>query len=374
MRLLRAFLLILATAVMLPAQATLGSAAVSGTVVDSSGGAIPEARVALTDTARGFSRDTVTNSAGSYLFPSVPPGIYSLRVTKPSFDLYELRDIHIEVGQLATLNVSLKIGQTSTIVSVSAEKVILLETESNAIGTVVDSARVESLPLNGRDFLQLALITAGAAAPAGRSTGNLTQIGHPDRGVIIDGVMESATGYSINGIETRGGRVGESALNLSVADIDQFKVQQSFFMPDQGPNPSLVNVTTKGGTNEIHGQAFEFVRNGGMDARNFFSPGPEPLKRNQFGAAVGGPIRKDRIWAFANYEGLRQIDSSSASAYTPTAAMFGGNFSQVAQVVYDPNTFSAATGKRQPFSNNVIPVSRINPVSGALLKYYLPGL
>lgn len=373
MSVLQVCLLLFAVAMNLCAQATLGSAAAGGTVRDASGAAVPGARVVLTETARGLSRETDSNSAGSYLFPTVAPGVYSLRVTKESFEIYEIKDVRIEVGQLATLDVALKVGQISTVVSVSGEKTILLETESNAIGTVVDSARVESLPLNGRNFLQLALLAGGSNPPTGRSDVISGQVGHPDRGVIIDGNMATTTGYTVNGIATRGGRLGESALNLSVADIDQFKVQQSFFMPDQGPNPSLVNVTTKGGTNQFHGEAFEFVRNGDFDARNFFAIAPEALKRNQFGGAVGGPVKKDRIWFFANYEGLRQIDAFAANAYTPTAAMFAGDFTQAGQVIYDPNTFAADTGKRQPFPNNIIPDNRINPISRALLKYYLPG-
>jgi len=144
-------------------------------------------------------------------------------------------------------------------------------------------------------------------------------------------------------------------------------------MPDQGPNPGLVNVTTKSGTNEIHGQIFEYLRNDAMDARNFFSPQPESLKRNQFGGAVGGPIRKDKIWWFGNYEGLRQVQAAVASGYTPTYAMFQGDFSQVGQTIYDPATFSSVSGTRSAFPGNIIPTSRINPVSKALLKYYLPG-
>src|SRR5205807_1639141 len=168
----------------------------------------------------------------------------------------------------------------STVVSVSAEQRVLLETESNAIGTVVDSERVESLPLNGRNFLQLALLAGGSSALTGNANVIQTQIGHPDRGVILAGNMPQTTGYLIDGIATRGGRLGESAVNISVAAIDQFKVQQSFFMPDQGPNPGLVNVTTKGGGNDLHGQAFEYVRNRRFDARNYFAQGPEDLKRN----------------------------------------------------------------------------------------------
>jgi Carboxypeptidase regulatory-like domain len=155
MRVLQALLLICAAALTLQAQATLGSATIGGTVRDASGAAVPEAKVVLTETARGLSREATANSAGSFLFPSVAPGVYFLRVTKEAFDAYELKGIQVEVGQLATLDVSLKVGQISTVVSVSAEKVILLETESNAIGTVVDSAQVESLPLNGREMTGL---------------------------------------------------------------------------------------------------------------------------------------------------------------------------------------------------------------------------
>ena len=373
MRLLRVSLLICATIGSLRAQATLGGATVGGTVSDPSGAAIPEAQVTLTETERGLSRQATANAAGSYLFPSIGPGTYSLRVTKESFETYELKDIHVEVGQLATLDVTLRVGQVSTVMSVSAEKLILLEAQSNVIGTVVDSQLVESLPLNGRDFLQLALMTAGVEAPTGAANSQIGQVGHPNRAVIIGGLMFSTTGYIINGISTRGGRVGESALNLSIAAVDQFKVQQSFFMPDQGPNPSLVNVTTKGGGNQFHGQAFEYVRNENFDSRSFFAVAPEALKRNQFGGALGGPIKKDKIWFFGNYEGLRQLSAFTSSAYTPTAAMFGGDFSEVPQTIYDPNTFSTDTGRRQPFPNNVIPSNRISPITQALLKYYLPG-
>ena len=162
--------------------------------------------------------------------------------------------------------------------------------------------------------------------------------------MILAGNMPQTTAYVIDGIATRGGRLGESSLNLSVAAIDQFKVQQSFFMPDQGPDPALVNVTTKGGGNQFHGQAFEFVRNERFDARNFFAPAAENLKRNQFGGALGGPIRKDKIWFYGYYEGLRQLQAFTSSAYTPTAAMFGGDLSAVLpQAIFDPATYSAAT-------------------------------
>ncbi|MEX2261324.1 MAG: TonB-dependent receptor [Bryobacteraceae bacterium] len=355
------------------AQATLGSAALGGTVRDSSGAAIPGAKVALTETARGLVRESVTNSSGLFAFPSIAAGVYMLRVTQENFEVHEMKDIRVDVGQNATIDVELKLGSVASVISVSAEQMVLLETESNAIGSVVDSERVQSLPLNGRNFLQLALLAGGSNEPTGRSDVVGGQVGHPHRAVIINGNMSTTTGYLINGIATRGGRLGESALNLSIASVDQFKVQQSFFMPDQGPNPGLVNVTTKGGSNAFHGQAFEFVRNEIFDARNFFAPSAEDLKRNQFGFALGGPIKKDKIWFYGHYEGLREITAFTARAYTPTRAMFGGDLREVPERIYDPATFNQETGTRQPFPNNVIPTDRINRVSQNLLPYYIPG-
>ncbi|MCL5746566.1 MAG: TonB-dependent receptor, partial [Acidobacteria bacterium] len=351
----------------------MGSATLGGTVRDPSGLAVPAARVTLTETARGLSREASTNETGSYIFPNVQAGDYKLQVSKEGFESQAVQSIRVQVGQVATLDVTLKVGQVSTVVSVSGEQMVLLETESNVIGTVVDSERVQSLPLNGRNFLQLALMAAGSNEVTGRSDMYTGQVGHPSRSVVITGSMPAMSGYTINGIATRGGRLGESALNLSVAAIDQFKVQQNFFMPDQGPNPGLVNVTTKGGTNAIHGQAFDFVRNEVFDARNFFAPSAENLKRNQFGAAVGGPIKKDKIWFYGYYEGLRETTGFSAAAFTPTRSMFGGDFHDVAATIYDPASYTPASATRLPFPNQTIPSGRINPVSKNLLKYYIPG-
>ena len=355
------------------AQATLGSAAVSGSVRDESGAAVPGAKVTLVETDRSLARETTTNEAGNYLFPTVSAGVYSLKVEKQAFQTYDLSDVRVDVGQRAALDIVLKVGAVSSVVSVSAGERVLLATETNAIGTVVDSARVESLPLNGRDFLQLALSTGGASPPVGNSNNVQTQVGHPDRSVILAGNMPETTGYLIDGIATRGGRLGESALNLSISDVDQFKVQESFFMPDQGPNPALVNVTTKGGGNAFHGQAFEFVRNKVFDARNYFATAKDNLKRNQFGGALGGPIRKDKLWFYGYYEGLRQIQTVTSNVYTPTQAMFGGDFGALGHAIYDPGAYSAATGTRQPFPNAIIPGNRIDQVSINFLKYYLPG-
>lgn len=174
----RALAMLAGSASLLYGQATLGSATVAGTVRDPSGLAVPAANVSLIDTARGLSRTALTNESGAYIFPNVPAGDYRVQVAKDGFDTQSVQGIQLQVGQTAALDVTLRVGAVSTVVSVSGEQAVLLETESNVIGTVVDSDRVQSLPLNGRNFLQLALISAGANEVTGRSDMYTSQIGH----------------------------------------------------------------------------------------------------------------------------------------------------------------------------------------------------
>ena len=368
-------------ALLAPAQTSLGTSSVGGTVKDASGLGVPSAQMELIETQRGVSRRTVSNESGDYIFNGVPAGIYTLRSTKSGFETSTVSNVQVAVNQRATVDISMQVGAVSQSVQVNAEgETPLLETASNALGSVIDQTRVENLPLNGRDFLQLGYLAGATSLPQGTSDVVFSQEQHPDRSIIIAGNTEFQTSYLVDGIATRGSRLGDSSLNLSIAAIDQFKIQIGFFMPDQGPNPGIVDVITKGGTNEIHGEAFEFVRNSSFDARNFYSPGADKLQRNQFGFGAGGPVLipalfngKERLWFHADYEGTRQITQNFSNGFTPTAAMFNGNFSVVPQAIYDPASFSSASNQRQPFAGNVMPASRINPVAQKLLQYYLPG-
>ena len=364
-------ILVLLAAPSIWAQGVSGSASVAGTVTDTTGAVIPGATVVLLNVERGSEQEVSTNEAGNYAYPDITPGTYSVRVSSEGFQTREVTDLQVQVGQRAAVNVELEVGQVTEVVTVEAAAV-LLETESNAIGTVVDSERVNELPLNGRNFLELALLAGGTAPAEGRAS-FAGQIGHPGRFVVVGGVKAANNSYTINGIQVRGARGGELAVNVSIANVDQFKVQSSFFMPDQGPNPSMVNVTTVGGTNAFHGEAFEFLRNTKLDARNFFSPGPEELKRNQFGFAIGGPIVKDKMWFRTGYEGMRERVAFTRGVFTPTQAMFGGDFSEDPFTIHDPMTLNEAAGTRQPFPNQQVPRDRFNTVSENLLQYYVPG-
>jgi hypothetical protein len=356
------------------AQATLGNAAVAGTVLDEHGLPVADATITLTDSRKSMARKSFSDSTGAFLFPSISAGTYTIQVGKVGFSSYFVSNLEVEVGQRAFVNVPLQVGEIRTVVTVSAIDGARLDTESNVVGTVIDSERVADLPLNGRYFAQLGLLSGGALEPNSANNFFSPNVGPPERVVVLPGTLPYSVGYYLDGVPIRGSRDGELALNVSIAAIDQFKVEKSFLPPDQGPNAAVVNVVRKSGGNQFHGEVFEFFRNGALDARSFFSLSAEDLKQNQFGFAFGGPIKKDRIWFHSFYEGLRQITGFSAAGYSPTAAMFAGNVRETALPVYDPATYSTVLGQRQPFPGDQIPPNRINPVSAKLLKYYLPGL
>src|SRR5947209_10584383 len=352
------------------AQAPLGISALSGIVYDEQNRSIPGARVLVADSSRNQTREAETDSAGSFAFPALDPGTYALAVSKPGFKTYRYEDLHLEVGQRAVVSVSMSIGETRTVVTVTATA-NLMDPNSNGIGSVVDSERVRDLPLNGRNFLQLGLLAGGAADISTANDNVAAQVGHSARMIVLPGAMPYSVGYYLDGLPVRGARVGELALNLSIAAVDQFKVQEGFLMPDQWANPGSVDIVSKSGTNSFHGEAFEFIRNRSLDARSFFAVAPEDLKRNQFGFALGGPVIRDRVWFHAFYEGLREVSAFSSAGYAPTAEMFHGNFK--GRSIFDPSSYDAETGTRTPFPDNVIPANRFNPVATRLLAYYSPG-
>ena len=365
-------ILLSATAV-LSAQSILGTGTVGGTVRDESNGYVAAARVLLTEKSKRLIRDSATDSSGTFLFPSVIAGVYSLKVEKVGFKSYELDEFSIEVGKLASLQIALVVGDVHSAVIVAPPSASELEKNSNTLGPVIDSKRVEELPLNGRNFLQLTLLAGGAGNLGPANNLSTANVGPPSRAVILPGSFPHSTSYSLNGVNLNGSRDGELVAGFSIAAIDQFTVQESFLLPDQGAGGALVNIVTKSGGNQFHGEVFEFFRNRDLDARSFFAAKAEDLKRNQFGFAVGGPIRRDKLWFHGFYEGTRELTAFSAAGYSPTPAMFEGNFSNTGHVIYDPDNFSPDSNQRSPFANNLIPPTRINPVARNLLQYYLPG-
>ena len=355
---------------------------VEGSVQDNTAAVIQDCNVILLNNETGARSITRTNEDGVYIFPSVQPGTYSLEITKDGFKSYLIHDFRVTASQRATQNAVLAPGSVSTSVTVDASGTgSLIEPTSNELGTLIESESVSHLPLNSRDFLQLGLLS-GAVQTSGTTISDFTtlQVGHPDRTIVIDGNEQDLTEYYVNGMATAGSRLGQASLSLSVAAIDQFKIQEGFFLPSEGPNAAgVVSVVTKAGTNRFHGEAFEFIRNSVADAGNYFDPPgtpPAPFRRNQFGAAAGGPMVHNRAFFFGHYEGRRQMFSEIARATVPSKQMFAGDFSELLGLpapiqLYDPATYDSTTGKRQPFTANIIPSGRINPMAQALLAYYI---
>lgn len=350
---------------------------VEGIVQDATGAVIQNCDVILMNPETGGKFSTQTNMEGVYAFLSVQPGVYSLEASKEGFKSYSIGNFRVTVSQRATQNVVLGLGSASTTVTVDASgSASLSEPTSNELGTLIEPVNVRELPLNGRDFLQLGLLSGGTQT-SGTTVSDFTtlQVGHPGRTIIIAGNEQDLTGFMINGISTAGSRLGQSSLNLSVAVIDQFKIHEGFFLPSSGPNDAgVVSVATKGGSNHIHGEVFEFVRNTVFDTRQYFDPPdakPSPFHRNQFGGALGGPILRNRLFFFGHYEGRRQVLSNTAKATVPSERMFGGDFSELSSTIYDPSTYDPSTGLRQPFPGNVIPAGRINDMAKKLLAYYV---
>lgn len=360
-------------------QKTLGQSSTSvvdGVVQDGTNAVIPDCDVVLLNAETGAKLITRTNEDGVYLFPAVQPGVYSLEASRQGFQSFSMTNLRVAASARATQNITLGLGSAYATVTVDASgSGSLWEPTSNELGTLIEPVNVRELPLNGRDFLQLGLLS-GATQTSGTTVSDFTtlQVGHPDRTIIIDGIEQDLTGFLINGMNTAGSRLGQASLNLSVAAIDQFKVHEGFFLPSEGPNNAgVVSVATKSGSNQFHGEVFEFVRNTVFDTRLFFDPPgakPSPFHRNQFGGAAGGPMLRNRVFFFGHYEGRRQVLSNTAKATVPSAKMFEGDFSELNTTIYDPATYDSITGQRQPFPENLIPSDRINSMAKQLLAYY----
>jgi hypothetical protein len=339
------------------AQAVVNSR-LTGVVTDSSGASVAGAQVVLTETHTGLVRNTQSDADGSYTFPDLPTGNYQIDVKKDGFNAYVQKNIVLEVGSNPTLNVVMQVGAVSQEVTVSASAA-MVETHSNIIGQVVNQQQVVDLPLNGRDPMQLLTLTPGAQVNNIGQFNNL--LSFPSQyTVAFVGTNPGAGTYLLDGGNS--GDIQElSAFPLPLPDaLQEFKVDLTAVPAEYGMHSSAtVNAVTKSGTNEFHGDAFEFVRNSLFNARSFFAPVRDPLKRNQFGGVIGGPIRKDKLFFFGAYQDTIVRDATSSSATVPTAQELTGDFSTFASTACRPT----AVTLKAPFVNNMIPSSDIIQVA-----------
>ena len=340
-----------------------------GTVTDSSGAVIRGARVTVREVSTGLTRSELTNDAGEYSIPQLPAGHYSIVVEAPNFKKTELTGIELQVDDRLRRDVTLTVGQVTEVVAVEASAPVV-STDSATVGNVVDNKKVTELPLNGRNFLQLNLLVPGANQGV-KGSQNQTQGGS----ITINGAREQSNNFLLDGMDNNDLAINQYAVAISTEAILEFKVQASTYSAEFGRSPGAqIDVATKSGNNRIHGVLYEYLRNDDLDAKNFFDrPGPIPgYKRNQYGASIGGPIKKNKTFYFGNYEGTRVRQGITKVATEPTAAMKNGDFSALATAIYDPSTLQTVNGAelRSPFPGNVIPAADFSPAGTNVLGLY----
>ena len=343
-------------------SAQRNTASIVGTVADPAGGIVASASVQLVSDETAQAYKTVSDGAGRFVLLEIPPGVYTLKVSEQGFKQYMQRNIVLNVGDRPALPVALEVGAISESVSVEAENAVIEPTQAS-IGAFIDNVNTHQLPLNGRQFLQLTLVLPGVSTAAG---GQTTARGGGPRNIGVQGGGNRATNntFVIDGVDSFGFRFKNTSLQPSVASVAEFKVLESPYDPQYGVVSGLtVNVITKSGTNEIHGEVFEFFRNDALDARNYFDDKKPPYHQNQYGGTAGFPIIKNKTFFFGSYEGLRVNQGLSSTSIVPTAQEAAGDFSQSLTPVIDPTT-------GEPFPGNGISSDRISPIASHFLTFF----
>jgi carboxypeptidase family protein len=331
------------------AQAT---AQITGTVKDQTGAVLPGVEVTATQTDTGIARTAVTNETGSYVLPNLAIGPYRMEAALPGFRTYVQTGIVLQVNDNPVINPTLEVGQVSEQVQVEANAT-QVETRSVGVGQVVENARILDLPLNGRQVIDLVGL-AGGTVPAPVNNGN-SRDSFTSTQFSVAGGLNAGITYTLDGAHHQNPQ-DNSYLAMPFPDaLQEFKLETSGSSADKGMKTAgAVSLVTKSGTNQFHGDLFEFVRNGKFNARNAFATRRDTIKRNQFGGTIGGPIKENKLFFFAGYQGttIRQ-DPSDDTAFVPTAAMLAGDFTAFASAACNAGrsiTLSA------PFVGN-----RINP-------------
>jgi hypothetical protein len=365
-------LLALLLALSLTVLAQQETATVTGEVKDTSGAVIAGAAVTITNIETNISLRTATTDQGAYTVPGIKPGLYTITVEQPGFRKAVRSGLVFQVNQTARIDFALQAGAISEVIEITGGAP-LLETETSARGAVIDQKKIVDLPLNGRDYNQLALLSPGVLG----GTPRLASIGF--KGALnVNGNRVFMNVFMLDGVDNisysnsfRGDNV--QVVQPSVEALQEFKIQTNAYSAEFGRSAgAVVNATIKSGTNQVRGSVYEFLRNNALDANNFFAnlAGQEkPVrKRNQFGAAVGGPIIKNRTFIFGDYEGLREREGTVRFSTVPSANEKNGVFSSA---VVDP------FNNRAPFANNTIPSTRFDPVAAKIVALFpnpnLPG-
>jgi outer membrane receptor protein involved in Fe transport len=349
------------------------SGAISGTVTDDSGAVLPGVTVQAANQATAQVRSATSGSDGFYTLPLLPPGLYRVSATLTGFSPLTREGVRVRVSETARVDLGLKVGQVAETVVVQADAP-LVETSNATLGIVIDEKKVVDLPLNGRNFTQLGTLIPGVVAPPlslGGQAGDATPggFGNVTGGFNVNGMRNQSNNFLIDGATNNDTFNTGFVLRPPPDAIQEFKILTHSYNAEYGRNAgSVVTLVTKSGSNKWHGALWEFNRDDALQARNFFAPANQPkpvLRQNQFGGSLGAPIARNRLFAFAYYEGFRNQSGITQTLVVPTAAQRGGNFSGGAPV-RDPLT-------GQPFPGNVIPQGRLSPIALQLLQDFVPA-
>lgn len=356
------------------AQTTTG--AITGTVMDASGAIVPNVKVTVTNTATNVANGTQSNDSGVYNFPFLPAGNYKLTAEAQGFKKAVLAAFALEVNQTARLDVKLEIGAATESVEVTAVAPTL-QTESTQTGAVLSATKLTELPLNGRNFASLSLLVPGTISTNPQNMSTSGRFQNQGSRPYTNGNREQTNNFMLDGIDTNDSIDNRIGYQPNVDALEEVKVLTGNAPAEFGNAAgSIVNTQIKSGTNQLRGNAFEFLRNDKLDANDYFSnrsnAAKRAFRRNIFGGTLGGPIERDKAFFFIDYEGTRQRDSGPALASVPLADYRTGNLSRFTQVIRDPQNSNL------PFAGNIIPTSRIvNPAAKALFAdtklYPLPN-
>ena len=341
----------------LVAQVT--SSSISGRVFDPSGRVIRQAQVTLEDQLHSFARTLITDEAGGYSFIGLAPAVYTIRAEAPGFDELKRLDVALEVDSALDLDFHLKVGGPKTQVEVGAPA-STLQSETASVGAVIDQDFVATLPLNQRDFLQLAFLAPGVFPPVEGS--QLSSNG--SYSMEVNGGREESNNFLLDGVDNNDPYISGYVVEPPVDSVQEFKMVTSSYDAEYGRSGAgQINIITRRGTNDFHATAYEYLRNKVLDSRNYFDGAgfiKAPYIRNQFGAGAGGPLRKDKTFFFANTDFFRRREGASQQAVVPTVAERAGNLSALGTTIINPLT-------GLPMNPAAIPIS---PLSADILKLY----
>lgn len=362
-----------------------------GSVTDPSGAPVRDAKITLLNLDTGRALTASADPDGSYSFVELTPGRYKVTAEQQGFEQKAVSNVRLSADQKIRVDIPLTVGAVSTVVQVEGAAGELVQTETHELSEVVENRRVQELPVNGRSYLSLTATTPGVILGGSQglksNTSNFTV--RNNQSIWVSGQRESSVNYIIDGIETRNNRWANVSFRPSIDMISEFKIERNSYGGEIGiDGGTVVNITTKGGSNQLHGSAFEFFRNDALNARNFFDRTKAPFRDNNFGGVIGGPVIRNKVFFFTSYEGDRSQLGQTLQGLFPSAAQLQGNLADDSNgtgiFALNSSFCQNSPGNRKckdivdpaskaPYPGNVIPASRIANFSRGYAQYLPPA-